>query len=82
MSSRLQGDEALEKEAGISEMKAKKEKTKEKTKNSPPVPHLLQAKQAPALPYVKVVGRPGTGSYPTPSPDRMIVTYTYNCYYI
>ena len=27
-------------------------------KNSPPVPHLLQAQQAPALPYCKVVGRP------------------------
>ena len=30
--------------------------------NNPPVPHLLQAQQAPALPYAKVVGRPGTGS--------------------
>ena len=27
-------------------------------KNSPPVPHLLQAQQAPVLPYTKVVGRP------------------------
>ena len=31
--------------------------------------HLLQAQQAPDLPYAKVVGRPGTGSYPAPSPD-------------
>ena len=30
---------------------------------------MLQAQQAPALPYAKVVGRPGTGSYPAPSPD-------------
>ena len=37
----------------------------EKIKNSSPVPHLLQAQQAPALPYAKEVGRPGTGSYPT-----------------
>ena len=62
MSSRLPRDEALEKEDSIDEMKKKK-------KNSPPVPHLLQAQQAPALPYAKVVGRPGTGSYPAPSPD-------------
>ena len=61
MSSRLPRDEALEKENRIDEMK--------KIKNSPPVPHLLQAQQAPALPYAKVVGRPGTGSYPAPSPD-------------
>ena len=38
-------------------------------KNSPPVPHLMQAQQASALLYAKVVGRPGTGSYPAPSPD-------------
>ena len=38
-------------------------------KNSPHVPHPLQAQQAPALPYAKIVGRPGTGSYPAPSPD-------------
>ena len=54
-------------------MKKKKEKTKQnkkkttkkkqKKKNSPPVPHLLQAQQAPALPYAKVVGRPGTAHY-------------------
>ena len=61
MSSRLQKDEALEKGDRTDEMK--------KTKNSPPVPHLLQAQQAPALPYAKEVGRPGTGSYPAPSPD-------------
>ena len=40
-----------------------------KLKNIPPFPHLLQAQQAPALPYAKVIGRPGTGSYPAPSPD-------------
>ena len=61
MSSRLQRDEALEKEDRIDEMK--------KIKNSPPIPHLLQAQQAPVLPYAKVVGRPGTGSYLAPSPD-------------
>ena len=38
-------------------------------KNSPPVPHLLQAQQALALPYAKVVGRPSTRSYPAPLPD-------------
>ena len=54
MSSHLPTDEALDKEDRIDEME----------KNSPPVPLLLQAQQAPALPYVKVVGRPGTGSYP------------------
>ena len=64
MSSRLQRDEALEKEDRIDEMK------KHLKKNRPPVPHLLQAQQAPALPYAKeVVGRPGNGSYPAPSPD-------------
>ena len=31
-------------------------------KNRPPILHLLQAQQAPALPYAK--GHPGTGSYP------------------
>ena len=61
MSSRLPRDEALEKKDKIDEM--------EKMKNSPPIPQLLQAQQAPALPYAKVVGRPGTGSYPAPSPD-------------
>ena len=60
MSSRLQRDEVLEKDR-IDEMK--------KMKNSPPVPHLLQAQQVHALPYAKVVGRPGIGSYPAPSPD-------------
>ena len=65
MSSRLQRDEALENEDRIDEMK----KIKKKKKNSPPVPHLLQAQQAPVLPYAKVVGRPGTGNYPAPSPD-------------
>ena len=46
-------------------------------KNSPPVPHLLQALQAPALPYAKVVGHPGTGSYPAPLPDP--TTHTKFC---
>ena len=64
MSSRLPRDEALEKEDRIDEMKKKKEK-----KNSSPVPHLLQAQQIPVLPYAKVVGRPGTKSYPAQSPD-------------
>ena len=67
MSSRLPTDEALEKEDRIDEMKKKKKK------NSPPVPHLLQAQQAPAQPYAKVVGRPGTGSYPAPSPDPIVI---------
>ena len=64
MSSRLPTDEALEKEDRIDEIK--------KIiiiKHSPPIPHLLQAQEAPALPYAEVVGRPGTGSYPAPSPD-------------
>ena len=59
MSSRLPTDEALEKEDRTDEIK---KKTK---KYSPPIPHLLQAQQAPALPYAKVVGRPGNGSYQT-----------------
>ena len=63
MSSHLPTDEALEKEDRIDEI------SKKKKKNIPPIPHLLQAQQAPALPYAKVVGRPGTGSYPAPSPD-------------
>ena len=62
MSSHLQRDEALEKGDKIEEMKNIK-------KNSPPIPHLLQAQQAPALPYAEVVGRPGTGSYPASSSD-------------
>ena len=62
MSSRLPTDETLEKEDMIDEFK-------NKIKHSPPIPHLLQAQQAPALPYAKVVGRPSTGSYPAPSPD-------------
>ena len=44
-------------------------KKNKKIKNSPPVLHLPQAQQAPALLYAKAVGRPGTGSYPAPSPD-------------
>ena len=62
MSSHLPKDEALEKEDRIDKMKKIKKK-------QPTVQHLLQAQQAPAQPYVKVVGRPGTGSYPAPSPD-------------
>ena len=67
MSSRLPRDKALEKEDTINEMKKKTTTTKKKY--SPPFPHLLQAQQAPALPYAKVVGCHGTGSYPAPSPD-------------
>ena len=48
MSSRLPRYEALEKEDGIDEMK----------KKSPPVSHRLQAQQAIALSYAKVVGHP------------------------
>ena len=62
MSIRLQRDEALEKEDRIDDMKKKKKK-------NPPIPHQLQAQQAPALPYAKVVGSPGTWGYPAPSPD-------------
>ena len=69
MPSRLQRDEASEKEDRIDEMKKKTKQKKTKKKNCPPVPHLLQAQQAPALLYAKVVGRPGSGSYPAPSPD-------------
>ena len=65
MSSRPQRDEASEKEDRIEEMKKKMNKNK----NCPTVSHLLQAQQAPALLYAKVVGRPGSGSYPAPSPD-------------
>ena len=43
-------------------------KKKQQT-NSPRILHLLQAQQVPALPYAKVVGRPGTGSYQAPSLD-------------
>ena len=64
MSSRIPTDEALEKEDRIDEIKKKQTK-----KKSLPVPRLLQAQQAPTLPYVKVVGRPCTGSYPAPLPD-------------
>ena len=60
MSSCLPRNEALEKEDRIDEMK-KKKKTQKK--------NLLQAQQAPALPYAKAVGCPDTGSYPAPSPD-------------
>ena len=46
---------------------------------------MLQAQQTPALPYAKVLGRPGTGSYPAPSPDpttpvignEKVVLYTF-----
>ena len=73
MSSRLPTNEALEKEDRIDEMKNKQQKN-----NSTPVPHLLKAQQAPALPYAKVVGRPGTGSYPEPSPDPTTHFTKYN----
>ena len=69
MSNRLQRDEALEMEDRMDEIK-KKIKI-----NSPPVPHLLQAQQAPALPYAKVVGRPRTWSYPAPLPDPITHYY-------
>ena len=62
MSSHLSTDKILEKEDMRDKMKKKK-------KNSPPVAHLLQAQQALALQYAKVVERPGTGSYPAPSLD-------------
>ena len=52
MSSRISKDEALEKGDRIGGKK------KNKKKNSPPVPDLLQAQQAPALLYAKVEGRP------------------------
>ena len=69
MSSRLPTDEALEKEDRIDEIKKKKNKTEKKKKkknnnkktttkkHSPSNPHLLQAQQAPAIAYAKVVGR-------------------------
>ena len=66
MSSCLQRDDALEKEDRIDEMKTNKQ---QKNKIKSRVPHLLQAQQAPALPYAKVVGHPDTGSLPAPSPD-------------
>ena len=66
MSSRLQRYEALEKEDRIDEMKKKKKKKK----NSPPVPYLLQAQQAPVLPYAKVVGQVWNAQiWNGPSPD-------------
>ena len=63
MSSRLPRDEALEKED-------RKDKIKKiYIKHSPPIPHLLHAQQARALPYAKAVVHPSTGNYPAPSPD-------------
>ena len=47
-------------------------------KYSPPVPYLLQAQQALALLYAKVAGRPGTGSYPAPSPSPTTQSVTFN----
>ena len=35
----------------------KRKKNNKKQKTSPPVPHLLQAQQTPALPIAKVVGQ-------------------------
>ena len=40
--------------------------------------HKLQAQQAPALPYAKVVGCSSTGSYPAPSPDPTTHLYKMN----
>ena len=45
----------------------KTKQNKKTKKNSPPVPHLLQALQVLALLYAEVAGRPGTGRYPAPS---------------
>ena len=56
MSGRLPRFVALGKEDRIDEMKNKQKQ--QKKKNNQPVPHLLQAQQAPALPYTKEVGRP------------------------
>ena len=64
MSSHLPRDEALEKEGRRDEMNKKKDKVKENS--DPPLSHFLQAQQAPAIPYAKVVGRPDTGSDPAP----------------
>ena len=72
MSSSLPTDEALEKEGRIDEMKKKNIYI-----YSPPVLYLLQTQQALTLPYAKVVGRPGTGSYPAPSPDP--TTHNFLC---
>ena len=51
MSSHLPTDEALEKEDRIDEIK-------KIIKHNSPIPHLLQAQQAPPLPYAKVAGHP------------------------
>ena len=74
MSSSHPTDEALEKEDRIDEME-------KQIKISPPVPPLLQAQQALALPCAKVVGRPGTGSYPAPLPDPTTYTFVFNLTY-
>ena len=73
MSSRLPTDEALEKEDRIDEMKNKT--IKKKKKNIHPAPAASTA--TPALPYAKVVGRPGTGSYPAPSPYQTTLFSTF-----
>ena len=72
MSSRLPTDEALEKEDRLDEIKKKKKK-----KKIQPIPNLLQAQQAPALPYAKVAGLPGTGSYPAPFWNNIKCTIKY-----
>ena len=77
MSSSLPTDEALEKEGRIDEMKKKKKKYIYIYIYSPLVLYLLQTQQALTLPYAKVVGRPGTGSYPAPSPDP--TTHNFLC---
>ena len=63
MYSRLPTDEALEKKDRMDEMKYIYKPIR-------PAPSASTARpRAPALPYVKVVGRPGTGNYPASSPD-------------
>ena len=57
MSSRLPTDEAIEKEDRIDEINKKKQK-----KHSHPSRTCCR--------HSRPVGRPGTGSYPAPSPDR------------
>ena len=83
MSSCLQTDEAVEKEDRIDEMKKttttktnNKTKQKKQQKKQPTRP-APAASTAGALPYAKVVGRPGTGSYSAPSPDPTTLCIAY-----
>ena len=48
----------------------KRNNRREKELFKPPQPHLLQAQLAFALLLSRLVERPGTESYPSPSPDR------------